>query len=49
MFAKNIPNTEVRTTSEPFWKYLLKHSMPIDLFTGIDRHFLGRFKGGDLL
>jgi len=49
MFASKIPNIELRTTSEPFWKYLVKYSMPIDLFTGIDRHMLGRFKGGLLL
>jgi hypothetical protein len=49
IFANKIPNTELRTTSEPFWKYLLKYSMPVDVFTGIDRHLLDRFKGGILL
>jgi len=46
LFAKNIPNIELRTTSEPFWKYLIQYSMPVDIFTGIDRHLLDRFKGG---
>jgi hypothetical protein len=49
MFAKDIPNIELRTTSEPYWKYLIKYSMPVDIFTGIDRHLLDRFKGGILL
>jgi hypothetical protein len=49
MFASKIPNIELRTTSEPFWKHLLKFAMPIDVFTGVDRHMLERFKGGLLL
>ena len=48
-FGHKIPNVEVRTTAEPFWKYALKYSLPDplgDLFEMYDRHRLRTFKGG---
>lgn len=44
-----IPNIEVRSTSEPFWKYMLEYSLPFGLgtlFKAYDRHKIKRFKGG---
>jgi hypothetical protein len=51
-FGRFIPNVEVRTTAEPFWKYYLKHNLPFglgELFTLYDRHRIARFKGGSKL
>ena len=50
-FGRFIPNVEVRTTAEPFWKYFLEYNLPFnlgDLFKLYDRHRIGRFKGGSL-
>jgi hypothetical protein len=44
-----IPNVEVRTTAEPFWKYALSYTLPFplgDLFKFYDRHKIRIFKGG---
>lgn len=49
MFGYMIPNVEVRTTAEPFWKYALKYMLPDplgDLFQYYDRHRLRIFEGG---
>jgi hypothetical protein len=47
LFASKIPNIEVRTTKEPFWKYLLKSSGPVgNVAFNLDSHLLDRFKGG---
>jgi hypothetical protein len=49
LFGNMIPNVEVRTTAEPFWKYGLKYTLPEplgDLFQLYDRHKLKIFKGG---
>lgn len=48
-FGYKIPNVEVRTTAEPFWKYALKSTLPVgigELFQYYDRHKLRIFKGG---
>lgn len=48
-FGYKIPNIEVRTTAEPFWKYALKMTLPDplgDMFEYYDRHKLRIFRGG---
>jgi hypothetical protein len=50
-FGRFIPNVEVRTTAEPFWKYFLEYNLPFnlgELFKLYDRHRIGRFKGGSM-
>jgi hypothetical protein len=49
LFGNSIPNVEVRTTAEPFWKYALKSTLPEPLgeaFEALDRHKIRIFKGG---
>jgi len=49
LFANKIPNIEVRTTQEPFWKYLMRGVLPFGVGKvafNLDSHLLGRFEGG---
>ena len=51
-FGRFIPNVEVRTTAEPFWKYYLQYNLPFnlgELFKLYDRHRIARFRGGKKL
>jgi len=47
IIGNQIPNVEVRSTSEPFWKYMLEYALPFGLgtlFKAYDRHKLRIFK-----
>lgn len=49
IIGQHMPNIEVRTSKEPFWKYLLSKQLPLNLgalFKLYDSHMLKTFKGG---